>query len=134
MLVAECTGGRVTTSEDAALLRRNLLAHDLVPDAPYVLLAFPSHFFLWLPKAQADQLPNFAVSAEPVLREYLGERTEKLGELCSGSLQLLLVCWLDDLACAMRQPDPKSEADQMMVDSGLYDQIRRGEVKSEEIE
>jgi hypothetical protein len=65
-----------------------------------------------------------------VLREYLGKRAEA-GGTRGESLQLALVSWLGDLASAIRQPDPTSEADQMLVKSGLYDKIRFGEVKSE---
>jgi hypothetical protein len=131
VLVVECKGGKGTSPENAALLRRNLLAHELIPDAPYFLLAFATAFFLWREKTPADELPDFSASARSVLREYLGELAEKAPATRGESLQLALVSWLGDLASAIRQPDPGSEADQMLVKSGVYEKIRRGEVKSE---
>lgn len=130
VLVVECKGGGEMSPENAALLRRNLLTHNLIPDAPYFLLAVPNGFFLWLDKTPADQPPDFFASAKSVLRDYLGKHAEALGTR-GESLQLVLVSWLGDLASAIRQPDPNSEADQMLVKSGLYDKIRFGEVKSE---
>jgi hypothetical protein len=42
VLVVECKGRKETSPQNAALLRRNLLTHALIPDAPYFLLAFPT--------------------------------------------------------------------------------------------
>ena len=131
VLVVECKGGKETSPGNAARLRRNLLAHELIPDAPYFLLAFSTVFFLWRDKTPADQPPDFSASARSVLREYLGKLAEDAAATRGESLQLALVSWLGDLASAIRQPDPGSEADQMLVKSGLYEKIRSGEVKSE---
>ena len=67
----------------------------------------------------------------PVLRQYLGRLADK-GELVrEESLQIALTSWLADFASAARLPKDDSEADQMLVRSGLLKLLERGEVKPE---
>ena len=131
VLAVECKRGKQTSPQSAALLRRNLITHQLMPDAPYFLLAFSTGFFLWLEKTPPGEPPDFSASAKSVLKEYLGKLAEDTGDVRDEGLPLVLFSWLADLADAIRQPDPNSEADQMLVKSGLYDKIRFGEVKFE---
>ena len=129
VLVVECIGGNEESLEDAARLRRNLLAHDLIPGAPYFLLAFGMRLFLWLEGAPAGQLPDFSASARSVLQNYLRKDADGVNR---DILDLLVVSWLDELAIAIRQPDPNSAADRMLLESGLYEKIRFGRVRLED--
>ena len=53
-LVVEVKGQKHATDEWAAKLRRNLLAHDMIPPSQYFLLALPDHFYLWKENAEID--------------------------------------------------------------------------------
>jgi len=129
VVVVECEGGNQTSPQYAALLRRSLITHRLLPDAPYLLIASPTGFFLWLEQTPPGEPPDFSASAASVLHHYVGKLAEDTEGIRRDALQLVLFGWLADLADAIRQPDPCSEADQMLVKSGLYDKIRRGQVK-----
>jgi hypothetical protein len=131
VLVVECKGGKMTSPENAAQFRRNLMAHSAITPTPYFLLAFPTSLFLWKAETAPGELADFTAPAKPVLRSYLGSLVDREPGLQGQSIELAMLSWLGDLAAAIRKPDPKSEADQMVVKSGLYDKIRRGEVKSE---
>jgi hypothetical protein len=39
---------------------------------------------------------------------------------------MIIYSWLDDLAVGIREPDPEAEADQLLVRTGIYDDIREG--------
>jgi hypothetical protein len=131
ILVVEVKGGKQSKSDAAAQLRRNLLVHGLLPSSPYFLLAYQTNLFLWRSGSDPIAPPLFMAPAKPVLQDYL--RSVSGGERLVGeeSLQLALVSWLSDLASDVRTPQPSSEADEMIVQSGLYDLIKNGEVKSE---
>ena len=131
VLVVEVKGGKQSKSDAAAQLRRNLLVHGLLPISPYFLLAYQTNLFLWRSGSELLAPPQFTAPAKPVLQDYL--RSAAGGESLVGeeSLQLALVSWLSDLASDVRSPQPSSEADEMIVQSGLYDLIKHGEVKSE---
>jgi hypothetical protein len=45
-------------------------------------------------------------------------------------MELAIASWLNDLANNVRKPDPSSEADQMLIRSGLYDQMKHGVVRT----
>jgi hypothetical protein len=130
VLVVECKGGGETVAQGAAQLRRNLLIHGLIPDAPYLLLAFPTNFFLWKRESAPGDPPDFSAPSIGVLREYLGALADQKGVLREESLQLALEAWLGDLASTVRQPKSSSEADRIVVESGLFDLMKGGEVRS----
>jgi hypothetical protein len=131
VLVVECKAVRDVTPSSAAHLRRNLLTHSLVADAPYLLIAYPRDLFMWKRDSQWDAPPDFTASLNSVLSEYLGKVAEEYTAVRAESLELALYSWLSDLASTIRKPSPNSDADQMLVRAGVYDQIKRGEVKSQ---
>jgi hypothetical protein len=47
VLIADIKAGKEISEENAAHFRRNLLAHGLLVEVPYFLLAYKTHFFLW---------------------------------------------------------------------------------------
>ncbi len=64
---------RGTSTDWAAKLRRDLLAHDEVPRGPFLLVATPERIFLWRDEAEGDPLatPDYEADAEPLFRPYL---------------------------------------------------------------
>jgi len=129
MLVVDCKMSKESSPESAARLRRNLMQHELLDEAPFFLLAFPTGLFLWKGEAKSDELPAFSAPAKPVLRTYLGKAAEDDANIRRASLEIALCSWLSDLVIGVRTPEANNEADQILVQSGLYEQIRHGEVR-----
>jgi hypothetical protein len=96
-----------------------------------VELAIPSRLFLWNTDGGKDAAPNFTADAQPVLRDYLGPIADQEGGPRGESLKLAIASWLGDLASKLRSPD-KSEADRMLVESGLLDKIKGGRVRTDQ--
>src|SRR5919202_1159445 len=96
LLVAEVKNIRGASAEWAAQMRRNLLVHGIVPNAPFFLLALPDHFYLWKDgKSIQDTVPpDYEVETAVALGAY----TERLGipleDLSEPSLELLVTSWL----------------------------------------
>jgi hypothetical protein len=104
-LVVEVKKKQHASLDWVAQLRRNLLAHDTFPNAPFFLLALPDRFYLWKnngKKLEAGE-PNYAIDAEPVLKPYLERAGIRVEQISSQSLELILTSWLNELV--HKKPD-----------------------------
>jgi hypothetical protein len=126
-LVVEVKNIADASPQWAASLRRNLLVHGAVPDAPYFLLALPKRLFLWKPTAEPDVAPDYVAGTTELLRDYLGSWFQEQ-QLSEESLELAVRAWLRDLTWSMRTPRRDSEADRMLLESGAYEAIHHGSV------
>jgi hypothetical protein len=131
VLIADVKAGKETSEENAAHFRRNLLAHGLLAEVPYFLLAYKTQFFLWKGTRDADSRPDYKAAAKPVLEKYLGEIGESARGPGSESLEIAVKSWLSELASGVRAPDTLFAPDQMLVESGLFERLKGGEVLSE---
>jgi len=132
LLVVECQLAR--NVEEATETRRTLLGEGYlnVPDDAFFMLAFSTEFYLWKPQCAIDSLPTLIAPGRPLLREYLGARNaDQVPWPLKENVELGISCWLRDLANGMRKPDPTSDADQMIVKSGLYELIKGGVVQTD---
>jgi hypothetical protein len=130
ILVVECKRMSVTTPADAAHLRRSLQSYSGSLSSDYFMLALPNCLFLWKGDAHPDAPPEFSASAKPVLQSYLGTVADRPGGPRPQSLEIAISSWLGDLASSIRKPDPASEPERMMLDSGLFERLRGGIVKT----
>jgi hypothetical protein len=126
ILVVECKRAQETSRQQAVRWRRNLVAHGLDSEVPYFLLAFPTGLFLWRANANIEAPPDFTAPAQGVLKWYLGPIADQPGGPLEESLEIAFAAWLSDLAHGVRQPDVLSEADQMLVTSGLLEKMKGG--------
>jgi len=131
ILVVECRRAQATSSEQAMRWRRNFVAHGLDSEVPYFLLALPTELFLWRANANITALPDFSAPATDVLKRYLGLIADQPGGPLEESLEIAFSSWLSDLAHGVRQPDAHSEAEQMLVSSGLLEIMRGGTVRTQ---
>lgn len=131
ILVVECKRAKTTSITHAARWRRNFVAHGLDSAVPYFLLAFPTEIFLWHANQDIDAPPDFTAPAKPVLKRYLGPIADQPGGPLEESLEIAFSTWLSDLANGIRQPDTNSEADQMLVVSGLLARIKDGVLRTQ---
>jgi hypothetical protein len=131
VLIVECKRTKDVSNEQAARWRRNYVAHGLDAHVPYFLLAFSSGLFLWRANTNIDAPPDFTAPAKPVLKRYLGPIADQVDGPIEESLEIAFSTWLSDLASGIRKPDADSEADQMLVDSGLLAKIKNGKLRTQ---
>jgi hypothetical protein len=114
------------TPQWAAQFRRNLLAHGVLPNAPYFLLACPDQFFLWDRSHNPIEIiePGYVIDVRPLLRPYFNQANIAPERVSGRSLELIVSSWLGDIM--RRQPDELSASDQWLVDSGLYRAVAGG--------
>jgi hypothetical protein len=128
VLLAEVKWLKEASEENAIFFRRNLINNKLLPRIPYFLIAYRNALYLWKESTAADSPPDFKAAAKPVLKKYLGTVAENDPGPGPEGMETAVKLWLSDLASGVEDPDPQSAADKMLVDSGLYDQLKFGEV------
>src|SRR5882757_1584765 len=131
ILVVECKRAQDASSQQAVRWRRNFVTHGLDSEVPYFMLAFPTGLFLWRANANIGAPPDFTAPAQGVLKRYLGPIADQPGGPLEESLEIAFSTWLSDLAHGVRQPDSSSEADQMLVESGLLEKMRGGTFRTQ---
>jgi hypothetical protein len=129
VLVVEIKAAKETSSAAAAQFRRSLIENDLVENAPFLLVAFKTTMFLWRKETPLDDEADFTVPIKPVLQLYLKSLHDE--QYAGESIQIAVHSWLRDLAIGIRKPDATFPPDRMLLDSGLYDQMHFGDVRSE---
>jgi hypothetical protein len=120
-----------STPQDASSLRRNLIAHQLLSGGRFFMLATARQIFLWSNDARPDAPPNFAATAKSVLDAYGSRGPARDNNNRGGALEIVYFSWLSDLVSGIRRPSPDSESDRLVLDSGLYEQIRGGSAEFE---
>ncbi len=124
VLAVEVKGLSAPTAQGAAGLRRDLLLHQLLPEATFFLLVYSTTMFLWRKETPPAAPPDCSASAEAVFKDYRAAMSK-------GALQIAVFNWLSTIASGIREVDPASPAEQMLVQSGLYGEIRHGNVQFE---
>jgi hypothetical protein len=134
-LVVEVKNKPGPALEWAIQMRRNLLAHSLLPNSPYFLLALPDSFYLWKDGSPISYQspPDYAIDAAEVLRPYLPPSIQSLETISEPGLELLVTAWLQDLLNTRLEREKVAPALRPLFDSGLYDAIRNGSVAIEAI-
>ena len=128
VLAVETTGLSESTAQDATALRRNFIVHQLLPKTAFFLFVSPTAMFLWRQEALPSAPPDCEVSADAVLNHY---RSEESGEwaMTKGELEIVVLHWLCRITNGLREADPASPPERMLIESGLYEQIRNGDVQ-----
>ena len=130
VLVVECKFEKDGSPAVASRLRNRLLSDGYldVPAEAFFMLALPTSFHIWKPGVASDDPPSCSASTAPILRSYLGRIAEQILWPGAEGMELTVSAWLSDLAASIREPDT-SEADQMIVDVGLYELLKGGSVR-----
>lgn len=131
-LVVEVKNRKKTSAEWAASMRSNLFAHSIVPNAPYFLLALPDYFYLWKnPDSTTDiKLPDYTVDSKPVLEPYLDSFPNYPDTMSEYSLELIINSWLNKVVNANLTRETAMAYEQWLFDSGLYNAIKHGYVRT----
>ncbi|MBD0319643.1 MAG: hypothetical protein ICV87_04870 [Gemmatimonadetes bacterium] len=129
-MVGEIKSRQQGSSAAAVKVRHNLLAHGAFPRAPYFVVFFPEQLYLWKNGAgTTESPPDYTARITDILAEYLGTWSNNPENLAEESLSIALSAWFRDLAGDKRRV--RSEADRVVVESGLSRAISRGEVNAE---
>jgi len=134
-LVVEVKSKRGASAEWAALMRRNLLVHGVIPNAPFFLLVTPDRLFLWKDGRNTQDVapPDYEVESATMLASYIERLDIPLAELSEPSLELLVTSWLHDLIDFDLSRDGTGPAYHWLFDSGLNEAIKNGSVATEAI-
>jgi hypothetical protein len=128
LLLVECTWMKEPSLTKAAQLRDSLSPLWSIA-AEYFMLALRTELHLWRKDAPAGSQPQFTASAIQIWRDYLGSLAGQLETLRSESMEIAVAAWLNDLANNVTRLDPASESDHLLLESGLYDQMKGGVVR-----
>lgn len=121
--VVEVKNRQDLNREVAIQLRRNMIAHGLLPHIPYFLLLSQDSGFLWKGKRRerldAELTCEFSMSE--IVTRYLPELGSK-ERLREAQLELLVLQWLSDLA--QRPQEAIEEPERSLELSGFLNSIR----------
>ncbi|MGL5941158.1 MAG: hypothetical protein ACRC2S_12320 [Waterburya sp.] len=129
ILIVEVKSKTNTSSEWAAKLRRNILAHEILPKVPYFLLVFPDKFYLWVNNTEVnltEEKPDYTIDANPILQPYFKRIGIQDNHIRQQSLELIIASWLNELIYSEETDEKQSQS--WLIESGLYDALRGGKV------
>ncbi|PZO56258.1 MAG: hypothetical protein DCF15_09305 [Phormidesmis priestleyi] len=137
-LVVEVKRKTNVSTEWAAALRRNILAHGTFPKAPYFLMVFPDKFYLWSDvDTGRDQIehnytePTYIIDASPILQPYFERAGVTADEISGSSLELIVTSWLGEIIHADQLPETIDASQQWLIESGLYNALVGGKFEHE---
>ena len=131
-LVVEAKNKLDTTSDWAARMRRNLLAHGLMPNTRFFLLALPDRFYLWKDAGVIPEIgpPHYEIDPKPLLRPYYNDTDPLNGLLTGASFELVVSSWLNTLLQTDILPAELQEQE-WLVESGLFEAIKSGHLAAQ---
>jgi hypothetical protein len=100
VLLAEAKSRHGTSEHWAARLRRNMLAHGVLPWAKYFLIATPERMYLWKQERPnlAEGAPAFTIDATKELLPYFRKLHQEPSDIGPEAFELLVLTWLTDIA------------------------------------
>jgi hypothetical protein len=100
LLLAEAKSRRGTSESWAAGLRKNLLAHGMLPWAKYFLIATPERMYLWKQEhdAPTETPPEFTIDAEKVFQPYFQKLHQEPLNIGPEAFELVVLTWLTDVS------------------------------------
>ncbi len=127
VLVVEAKNKLGTTNSWAIKMRRNILAHGLMPNTRFFLLALPDRFYLWKDAGVVPEMvpPDYEINPKPFLHSYYNGAKISLNSLTGESFELVVSSWLSRLLQADVLPSELQDQD-WLVESGLFNAIKYG--------
>ena len=131
VLLAEAKSRHGTSDAWAAKLRRNMLAHGVLPRAKYFLIATPERMYGW----KQDNLnfdeapPEFTVDARKALAPYFARFDQDPARIVPEAFELLVLTWLTDVARSAEHLEKLDPSLQSLSDSGLLSSLRQAHIE-----
>lgn len=129
VLLAEAKSRLGTSETWAAKLRRNVLAHGVLPRAKYFLIATPERMYGWKQESGNEAPPQFTIDARQALGPYFAKLNQDPTNVSPRAFELLVLTWLTDLS---RSPEYRAEIDpslRSLSDSGLLSSLRQAQIE-----
>ena len=132
VLVVEAKNKLDTSSIWAAKMRRNILAHGLMPNARFFLLALPDRFYLWKDAGIVPEIvpPDYEIDPSPFLRSHYNGTDISLSSLTGESFELVISSWLNKLLQTDILP-PELQAQDWLIESDLFEAIKLGHLAAQ---
>lgn len=127
------TKNRLDTSTSwAAKMRRNMLAHGLMPKARFFLLALPDRFYLWKDAGIVPEIspPDYEIDPRPFLSAHFKGADISLDSLTGEGFELVVSSWLSKLLQIDVLPPELQEQD-WLLESGLFEAIKHGHLAAQ---
>ena len=127
---------KIGTSPDwVAKLRRNILAHGILPPTPYFLIAFPDKFYLWKNNSKVNLIderePDYIIDASSIIQPYFKEIGIQENQIRDSSLEMIIVSWLNEIMYSEEAIEKLKESQSWLIHSGLYLALIGGQVNHE---
>jgi hypothetical protein len=134
-LIVEVKSKIGTFSAWVAKLRRNILAHGIVPSTPYFLIAFPDKFYLWKHNTKDnlsdEREPDYIIDASPILQPYFQEIGIQDNQIRESSLEIIIASWLNEIMYSEKTIEKIKTSQGWLINSGLYSALTGGKVNHE---
>lgn len=134
-LVVEAKSKVAATTDWAARMRRNLVAHLAIPSSPFFLLALPDHFYLWChTPPPLDVIPaDYDIDPTSLLSPYVADGRQSLHTISEAGLTLAVSSWLADLVASNPYAEEAEPYHAWLFESGLYRAIAGGVIKPQAV-
>jgi hypothetical protein len=115
----------------AAQLRRNMLAHGVLPRAKYFLIATPERMYGWKQEnLKLDEVPpQFTIDAQKALARYYTRLDQDPARISPMAFRLIVLTWLTDVARAAEYLEKPDAILQPLSDSGLLSSLRKAHIE-----
>lgn len=127
-LIVEAKSKTDTSRSWATRMRRNMLAHGVVPNSRFLLLALPDRLYLWKDASNTPELvePTYEIDATPFFKPYYERARISPDHLSGQSFDLIVTSWLNELiqtGIPATVPEPQR---QLLEESGLLEALEGG--------
>jgi len=131
LLLAEAKSRRGTSDEWAAKLRRNMLAHGVLPKSQYFLIATPERMYGWrqgnLPPFDAP--PEFTIDARKALGPYFSKLGQNPAQIGPAAFELLVLTWLTDISRSSGDQPESDPSLRSLSESGLLASLQHADIQ-----
>ena len=125
ILIVEVKARRGMDRRWAAQLHRNLKAHGMTEAGRFFLLVTPDEAYLWKEQqGDPERGPDATAATADLVDERLLDTTAEDGQ----AFELLVSAWVQSLVTATSSDDVAESARALVVDSGLFQELRNGAV------
>lgn len=127
LLVCEVKTTRNENARWAAEYRHNLLANELVPNAPYFLMVLSTFSYLWKDASpNSSGPPDYEGSTYELLQPFLPSWYRSTDDLSEGALELAVASLLDNFTDPQQHKSCSRDAKRLLYWSGLAERAQEG--------
>jgi hypothetical protein len=110
-----------------------MLAHGVVPNSRFFLLALPDRLYLWKDAGNLPELvePTYEIDATPFFQPYIERARLAPDQLNVQSFEVIVTSWLNELIQSGISTNVPATQRQLLQESGLLDALKGGSVAVE---